>query len=225
MKFYKAQKLNNNIVKSQELTISSRYKGLIIMDYPFEPPTAGATREDYGVPIINAIRIPSGPDSERPLRANWYNNEESGLIRYNTDGDALEVLTNGTWIQLKAKQPADITIQRFGAAPGNTFDTDEDTYIDTEPNDNDTGYLEPGTSTFVDGVQIYFGPIMERTNKLSPKSAANIMVYVENVFQIPYTNYRLVDSGVINRSPSGVYLQFESPPPIGKTVTVIHGFD
>ena len=224
MKFYKAQKLNNNVVKSQELTISSRYKGLIIMDYPFDPPVAGATREQYGVPIINAIRIPSGPNSERPLQSNWYNNEESGLIRYNTEGDALEVLTNGVWIQLKAKQPAEITIQRFGASPGNTFDPDEDTYLPTEPNDDNTGYLYPGTSTYVDGVQIYFGPIVERTNQLTPKSAANIMVYVENVFQIPYTNYILV-SNPPTITPSGVYLKFETPPPIGKTVTVIHGFD
>ena len=231
MKFYKQLKLNKNVVKSLEFTLSSRYDGLVIMDVPFTPPFPGQTRADYKVPTLRGIRIPTGPDDERPASSDWYGN--SGIIRYNTDGDALEVLTNGEWVQLKAKQPADVTIQRFGAInailftdpdPTKGMDWDDETYPVSEPSGTGNEVSNFVTNTYVDGIERYFGPIRDKLG-VPPKSAANIFVYVENVVQIPYTNYKLVSSQTAQKSPSGFYLSFDSPPPAGKTITVIHGFD
>jgi hypothetical protein len=143
------------------------------------------------------------------------------------------VLTNGEWVQLKAKQPADVTIQRFGATDASLFvdpdpsvgiDWDDETYPVSEAAGQDNEISNFATNTYVDGVEVFFGPIRDKLG-VPPKTAANIFVYVENVFQIPYTNYRLVTSSTALKSPTGFYLKFESPPPPGKTVTVIHGFD
>lgn len=229
MKFYKQLKLNKNVTKSLEFTLKPA--GLVVMDIPFTPPTPGQTRADFKVPTLKGIRIPTGPDVERPPSSEWYGN--SGIIRYNTDGDALEVLTNGEWVQLKAKQPADVTIQRFGATDASLFvdpdpnvgiDWDDETYPVSEAAGQDNEISNFVTNTYVDGVEVFFGPIRDKLG-IPPKTAANIFVYVENVFQIPYTNYRLVSSSTAQKSPTGFYLKFESPPPPGKTVTVIHGFD
>ena len=231
MKFYKQLKLNKNVVKSLEFTLSSRYDGLVIMDVPFTPPLPNSTRADYNVPTLRGIRIPTGPDDERPSTNNWYGN--SGIIRYNTDGEALEVLTNGQWVQLKAKQPAEVTIQRFGPTDATMFsdpdensgiEWDDETYPISEPFGTDNEIPNFVTQTVVDGVERFFGPIYDKS-RIPPKTAANIFVYVENVFQIPYTNYRLVNASFAAKSPDGFYLAFSSSPPAGKTITVIHGFD
>lgn len=225
MKFYKQNKINNNSAKSLELTYSSRYDGQVIMDIPYsyDRTAVGATWYP-GLPQLKALYLPTGYTADRPASASWYAN--SGLIRYNLDEDALEVLTNGIWIQLKAKQPAVVTIQRFGADPASSglFTADEETYPAYE-GDADSEIEGLNTISYVDGVQLNFGPIRD-VNAIPPKSAANIFVYVENVFQIPYTNYLLVNAPAGYPTSNGnKYIQFFSPPPPGKTVTVIHGFD
>jgi len=224
MKFYKQNKINNNSAKSLELTYSSRYDGQVIMDIPYsyDRTAPGATWYPR-LPQLKALYLPTGYTDERPAPTTWYKN--SGLIRYNLDEDALEVLTNGIWIQLKAKQPALVTIQRFGADPASSgiFLADEETYPSYE-GDADSEIENLNTISFVDGTELNFGPIRD-VNALVPKSAANIFVYVENVFQIPYTNYIMVNAPSSKSYPTGKYIQFFSPPPPGKTVTVIHGFD
>lgn len=239
MKFYKQLRINKNSAKTLEFTYSTQYEGQYIMDIPYElNPNDPFDVRPNTLPIIRAIRIPTGPTTERPQPDKWYST--NGLIRYNTDEDALEVLTNGVWIQLKAKQPADVTIQRFGADPNTTiiFDPDEETYQVYEGNEatqDDAAKTEitPGeiaswsTISYVDGEEVNFGPLID-VNEIEPKSAANIFVYVENVFQIPYTNYVMKEAGDLlgaKSYPDGKYIVFESPPPVGKTVTVIHGFD
>lgn len=47
----------------------------------------------------------------------------------------------------------------------------------------------------------------------------NVMVYIENVYQIPVTNYSLIQGTGTN-----VLIRFTSPPPT-KTVTALLGFD
>lgn len=56
-----------------------------------------------------------------------------------------------------------------------------------------------------------------------PEAAQNILVFVENVFQLAGTNYTLVQNpdGFAN----GWYLEFTSPPDAGKPITVLHNFD
>lgn len=72
-----------------------------------------------------------------------------------------------------------------------------------------------------DYVTTTFGPLQyttvtNYTNYLKPQ---NIMVYVENVYQIPYTNYTLVQ-GIGDT----VMIEFTSPPPT-KTITALLGMD
>jgi len=66
-----------------------------------------------------------------------------------------------------------------------------------------------------------------------PASSKNILVLVENVFQIAETNYTLEQSDGTEVSlpgpsapyPAGWYIKFTSPVPLDKPVTVIHNFD
>jgi hypothetical protein len=235
MKFYKQLRLNKNAAKSLEFTYTEEYDGTFVMDVPWTPPSndENAVRP-FNLPVLKAIRIPTGPSVDRPDADKYYSS--NGLLRFNTDEDALEVLTNGVWIQLKAKVPASITIQRFGVNPATTppgrFPDGIETYAPYEGDEESELELEAdggtyNTISYVDGTEINFGPIKDNKG-VFPKSAANIFVYVENVFQIPYTNYVLKPAGELGNLkpwPDGFYIQFETPPPPGKTVTVIHGFD
>ena len=60
-------------------------------------------------------------------------------------------------------------------------------------------------------VDVSFGPLT-----LTPSSADNIIVLVENVMQISTTNYTLTSSNTV--------ITFTSPVPLGKYVTVYFGF-
>ena len=76
----------------------------------------------------------------------------------------------------------------------------------------------PGSSTITkqtlgpgDGTAVTFG-----TLTLTPSSADNIIVLVENVMQISTTNYTLTSSNT--------YITFTSPVPLGKYITIYFGF-
>jgi hypothetical protein len=76
----------------------------------------------------------------------------------------------------------------------------------------------PGATTITkqtlgpgDGGTVAFGPLT-----LTPSSADNIIVLVENVMQISTTNYTLTSSNT--------YITFTSPVPLGKYVTIYFGF-
>jgi hypothetical protein len=56
-----------------------------------------------------------------------------------------------------------------------------------------------------------------------PAEAQNVLVFVENVFQISGTNYSLTQNPT--GKPAGWYIQFTSPPDAGKPITVLHNFD
>jgi len=66
--------------------------------------------------------------------------------------------------------------------------------------------LGPGNDVDVD-----FGPLT-----LTPSSADNIIVLVENVMQISVTNFNLISGNTV--------IRFTSPVPTGKYVTVYFGF-
>jgi hypothetical protein len=63
----------------------------------------------------------------------------------------------------------------------------------------------------------------------------NLVVYVENVPQLPNVNYILQSNpagtptatcyGGAPTYPTGVYIKFNGAVPFGKPVTVLHGFD
>jgi hypothetical protein len=81
----------------------------------------------------------------------------------------------------------------------------------------------PGASTIYkqtlgpgDAVTTAFGPLAR-----NPVADDNIIVLVENVMQISVTNYTIN----YNYLGSGnQYIIFESPPPIGKYITIYFGF-
>jgi hypothetical protein len=78
-----------------------------------------------------------------------------------------------------------------------------------------------------DAVETIFGPL----NPAPPSVVAsgitwggqNLIVVVENVIQLHTTNYVVVLDPV-GRDP-GYYLEFGSPVPLAKPITVLHGFD
>lgn len=77
-----------------------------------------------------------------------------------------------------------------------------------------------------DGTEVTFGPLT-----IPPASQNNIIVLVENVFQIPVTNFSVQQSiaGSLtdilgNPLADGSYLVFTSPVPFSKYITIYSGF-
>lgn len=75
-----------------------------------------------------------------------------------------------------------------------------------------------------DGVETTFGPLDSGDPFYPvPISETNVLVLVENVFQLPVSNYTLVQNPA--GKPAGYYLVFGTPVPSGKPVNVLHNFD
>lgn len=116
-----------------------------------------------------------------------------GHMRYNTDLNEFEFYQNSAWRKVAYKEPTAIVQQNLGNG---------------------------------DDVEIYFGPLVSgNVNYPYPEltSPQNILVFVENVFQISGTNYTLEDNP-LGKLP-GRYIKFDSAVPTGKGVVVLHGFD
>ena len=118
----------------------------------------------------------------------------NGYLRYNTDINQFEVYQNGAWRSVRFKEPnQDPGIVQQNVGVGDDTETD-------------FGPLNSGDSDY---------PV--------PAAGQNVLVLVENVFQIHNTNYTLVQNP--SGKPQGWYLRFASPVPAGKPVTVLHNFD
>ena len=80
-----------------------------------------------------------------------------------------------------------------------------------------------------DGVETTFGPLDSGDAFYPvPVSENNILVTIENVFQLATTNYTLVQNpstGPNAPYAAGWYLVFGTPVPTGKPVQVLHNFD
>jgi hypothetical protein len=83
-----------------------------------------------------------------------------------------------------------------------------------------------------DDTETIFGPLSSGDADYPvPASAANVMVFVENVFQLSTINYILVQSSSGNLAgpntpyADGWYIKFGTPVPGTKPVTVIHNYD
>ena len=88
-----------------------------------------------------------------------------------------------------------------------------------QPNDIVQQNLGVGDASEVD-----FGPLNSGDiDNIAPVAAENVIVLVENVFQISSTNYTLVQNPA--GKAAGYYIRFGSAPPVGKPVTVLHNFD
>lgn len=208
MKFLKQSQLNYRNLKDQSVAV--------VLDGPLADPRIVLDN-------TNSLQLPSGTTAERPSGSIIGIN---GLIRYNESTDEIEVRSAGVWKRLAYKEPGNIEVQ-FG------------------PN---TGGAEWVGNSFDGGVtgEIYFGPLYYSDvtgSSLYPAQGfiddtkpQNIVVYVENVPQLPNENYvleTLDGSTVSNMSgwlgganyPPGVYIKFNGSVPYGKKVTAIHGFD
>jgi hypothetical protein len=135
----------------------------------------------------------------------------NGMLRYNTTDNQIEAYQNGAWREIRFKEPNQdpgIVWQDLGV--GNIA-ADETVF----------GELNSGDADF-----------------LVPASANNIIVLIENVIQIPTTNYTIHQTAEITTggafegpnapytsSGSGWWIRFTSPVPTGKPVTVIHNLD
>lgn len=118
----------------------------------------------------------------------------NGHLRYNTDDDRFEVYEKGQWDGVRNTAPS-------GNAP-----------ITVQSLGNG------------DAVETVFGPLDSGDPFYpAPVAAQNILVFAENVYQLPNTNYSLVQNPP--GKAQGYYIEFASPVDAGKPVTVIHNFD
>ena len=122
-----------------------------------------------------------------------------GQIRHNTQLFDLETYVRNVWERVRTVRPARITVQNLGS--GNY-------YSDT------------------------FGPLnssyAQSWNTGNSGSAANIQVYVDNVYQIPFTNYNLVTdplpvvavtTGTTSATSTVLYLDNISNVQLGQTIS------
>lgn len=147
----------------------------------------------------NVMLVPKGTTAEGPA------SPINGHVRYNTTTDQLEAYQNGTWRNVKFKEPNQdpgIVVQNLGSGD------DTETVF---------GELNSGDINF---------PV--------PAAAQNILVFVENVYQLPVTNYNIRQTAQVNttgpnapyaETDTGWWIEFTSEVPLGKPVTVIHNFD
>lgn len=151
-----------------------------------------------------ALLLPKGADATRPGEAGISTASNNGQIRYNTTSNEIEAYQNGAWRKLRFKEP--------NQNPGIVLQT-----------------FGPG-----DGTETVFGLLAsgDADNPI-PAAAQNVLVLVENVLQIPTTNYTLEQSDGTNVPSTGPnpayaagwYIVFGTAVPVGKFVTVIHNFD
>lgn len=78
-----------------------------------------------------------------------------------------------------------------------------------------------------DAVETLFGPLTPTPPSQVASNTSwggqNLIVLVENVMQIFNTNYTIEQNPV--GKTAGYYIAFDSAVPLGKPVTVLHGFD
>lgn len=119
---------------------------------------------------------------------------QNGYVRYNTNTDQMEFYQNGAWRSVRFKEP-----------------------------NQDPGIVQQNLGVG-DNTETVFGPLNSGDSDYPvPAAGQNVLVFVENVFQIHNTNYTLIQNPS-GKTP-GWYLEFASPVPAGKPVTVLHNFD
>lgn len=129
-------------------------------------------------------------------------NPVDGHIRYNTTDNRFEAYEAGQWDGIRSAAPS--------------------TYAPITQQNLGNG----------DATETVFGPLNSGDPFYPvPAAAVNVLVLVENVFQISTTNYTLEQSvsgsltGPNAPYADGWYIKFTSPPDLGKPITVIHNFD
>lgn len=150
--------------------------------------------------------VPKGATSTRtPNNAGFVD----GMIRYNTTTGEFEGRQAGAWRSFRFKEPVGVVLQTL-----------------TELGDGSTtifGPLNPDPFTYT---------AQSGTTWDATQIAQNIIVLVENVFQIPNVNYTIIQNPAGNYGgnpgvdmPDGTYIQFGTAVPANKPVYILHNFD
>ena len=135
------------------------------------------------VDSTRAMVVPVGTLEQRPGELGVATSSTVGQLRYNTTDQQLEAYQNGAWREIRFKEPNQdpgIVWQNLGV--GN-ITADETVFGELQSNDTDF-------------------PV--------PASANNIIVMIENVVQIPTTNYTIhqtaeITTGGAEEGPNAPY--------------------
>lgn len=155
-------------------------------------------------------------------------------INYTTEGNVVMQTTKSLLVPKGAQNERPYNAEE-GLIRYNTDETNFEVYQDGtwKP----IRFREPVTITNQnlgngDGTETVFGPLDSGDAFYPvPIAEANILVFVENVFQLPVSNYSLLQSsGGSLTGPNapyldGWYIKFGTPVPSGKPVNVLHNFD
>ena len=145
--------------------------------------------------LTGGLRLPKGTTSQRPqLSGVRTPNGANGYIRYNTSTDSVEAYIDGIWEVIRSAGDTAIVKQTLG----------------------------PG-----DDIETVFGPLVITPTAPDPTSAGPnsvytypIIVLVENVMQIETTNFIIRE----NYSGGNTYIEFTSPVPTDKLITIFYGY-
>lgn len=154
-------------------------------------------------------------------------------VKYDVDGQVIMDSTNAMLVPkgTTGQQP---TAFVNGHVRYNTTTDEFEFYSDNEW--RKVRYKEP-TSIYQQSLGVgdddekVFGPLdTQDPDHPIPASAENMLVFVENVFQISGTNYTMVQNPTITDGPNapyapGYYIVFQEPVPLDKPVTILHNFD
>lgn len=150
----------------------------------------------------NNLLIPKGTTADRPA------SPSNGMIRYNTDLNTpygeLEVYQGGSWRRIRYQEPNAVVLDPLG-----TGDDIEEYFGPLNP--------DPFTYTAQAGVTWDAAQI-----------ALNLIVVVENVYQIGTQNFEVVQNPATGPNAPyapGTYIHFFTPVPDTKEVYVFHKFD
>ena len=214
MKFLKQSQLNFRNVRDQSVAVVT------------DGPNVAGVNRDARIVLdnTNSIQLPSGITDERPSGGIVFIN---GLMRYNEDTDEIEVRSNNQWRRLAYKEPNSIQIQT-GPVGGSV------SWIGDSLDGGTTGEIYYGPLEYSDPSNVSGAYPSQATPSVS--APQNLIVYIENVPQLPNTNYTLeaLDGSTTSAPagyllganyPAGTYIKFVGAVPFGKPVTVLHGFD
>ena len=180
----------------------------------FNPRDQRLFTNQFGLGVMNlngGLRLPQGTEAQRPdpTKGRWpgiavtQTGDEyaDGTIRYNIDTNSLECLIAGIWEVVRGPGATAITKQTLG----------------------------PGDAT-----ETVFGPLLAvplgTSYQADDPASNNIIVLVENVWQISGTNFNVYQSvsgslaGPSAPYANGWYIVFTSAVPLAKPVTVYYGF-
>ena len=194
-----------------------------------------------------ALLVPKGATSERPSEPGIATSQTEGQLRYNSTTEQFEAYQNGSWRNIRFKEPntdpgivqqtltgADATNIIFGKLANQTlFSPSQErhilVFVENVFQIATTNYTiiqnppatdlggEIAVTTATQGTEYKITTVGD-TDFTTLGAASNA---VDTVFSM--NNVAPTGTGQVRAT--GYYLRFTSPPPFGKDVTVLHNFD